>query len=333
MKGNAGGVAVARQPRFQEHFRRVAPTLSAPWRIAAAPVFPAEGPSLPEAAELFWRGCQSRRTEAEYRQCLLRFAAFAARRRVFRCAQLEPALLLAFQASQNSLAPSTRRHRAFVLRLFLRQLESANWCAGGLSQELFIPRLPRQYPRPGIPLLEQRRLLQGAADARSRALLWLLLATGARIGELLGASWADWQGDVLFLSGKTGTRAVPLSDPCRAALAEYLGQRGRYRPDAPLLMSRQGRLSRRQVGSLLRSCCQRAGLAPLSPHRLRHAAAARWLSHGIPVVVVAQMLGHARPSTTLDHYSSATATELLNGLTDDPLWTLEEPVGEAAPGD
>ncbi len=292
---------------------------------------PAEegGPGLIEAAELFWRGCQSRSTEAEYRQCLLRFCRFAERRRVLRCAELDVGLLLAFQASQNSLAASTRRHRGFVLRLFLRQLESANWCSPGLSQELFIPRLPRGYPRPGLPLSEQRRLLSSAPDARSRALLWLLLSTGARIGELLNASWGDWQGDVLFLCGKTGTRAVPISDSCRAVLSEYLLQRGRYRPDSPLLMSRQGGLSRRQARSLLRGCCERSGLPPLSPHRLRHAAAARWLSHGIPVVVVAQMLGHARPSTTLDHYSSATATELLVGLGADPLWGAE---GTLPPG-
>ncbi|MGH7640736.1 MAG: tyrosine-type recombinase/integrase, partial [Candidatus Dormibacteria bacterium] len=253
--------------RLQEHFRRVLPSLGSPWGVGVAPPAAEGGPSLIEAAELFWRGCQSKSTEAEYRQCLVRFCRFAGRRRVLRCAELEVGLLLAFQASQNSLAASTRRHRGFVLRLFLRQLESANWCSHGLSQELFIPRLPRRYPRPGLPLSEQRRLLGAAPDARSRALLWLLLSTGARIGELLSASWGDWQGDVLFLLGKTGTRAVPLSDPCRAVLTDYLGQRGRYRPDSPLLISRQGRLSRRQAGSLLRRCCERAGLPALSPHR------------------------------------------------------------------
>ncbi|MGH7642015.1 MAG: tyrosine-type recombinase/integrase [Candidatus Dormibacteria bacterium] len=293
---------------------------SPPWAAATHPDWGEIGPSLREAAELYWRSCQSRRTEEEYRRCLLGFCRFCERRGVRLSGDLEYGMLMSFQASQRHVAPSTRRHRAFILRIFLRRAEAASWCRAGLAEAIVIPRLPHRYPSPGMPLSEQRRLIAGAVDSRSRALVWLLLSTGARIGELLNANWSDWQGDLLFLTGKTGTRSVPLSDPCRRALAEYLETRGRYRPDGPLLISRQGRLSKRQTATLLKGCCERAGLPPLYPHRLRHAAAARWLSHGIPVVVVAQLLGHARPSTTLDHYSSATATELLRGLAADPLW-------------
>ncbi|NNM98053.1 MAG: site-specific integrase [Candidatus Dormibacteraeota bacterium] len=38
-------------------------------------------------------------------------------------------------------------------------------------------------------------------------------------------------------------------------------------------------------------------LQPVTPHRLRHSCAARWLSAGVPLALVALQLGHRRPST------------------------------------
>ena len=37
-------------------------------------------------------------------------------------------------------------------------------------------------------------------------------------------------------------------------------------------------------------------------HDLRHTAASLMLNHGIPVIVVSRMLGHSKPSITLDIY-------------------------------
>lgn len=37
-------------------------------------------------------------------------------------------------------------------------------------------------------------------------------------------------------------------------------------------------------------------------HDLRHTAASLMLNHGIPVLVVSKVLGHSKPSTTLDYY-------------------------------
>lgn len=68
----------------------------------------------------------------------------------------------------------------------------------------------------------------------------------------------------------------------------------------------------------------RAGRDPSGhPHRLRHSCAARSLSAGVPLALVAQQLGHRRPSTTLDHYSSLLPVDLERGIRADPL-LLEE---------
>ncbi len=47
---------------------------------------------------------------------------------------------------------------------------------------------------------------------------------------------------------------------------------------------------------------QAAGLPKIRFHDLRHTAASLMLNHDIPVLVVSRMLGHSRPSITLDVY-------------------------------
>jgi integrase len=43
-----------------------------------------------------------------------------------------------------------------------------------------------------------------------------------------------------------------------------------------------------------------AGLPKIRFHDLRHTAASLLLNHGVPVIVVSKMLGHSKPSITLD---------------------------------
>src|SRR5262252_9414344 len=50
---------------------------------------------------------------------------------------------------------------------------------------------------------------------------------------------------------------------------------------------------------------QRAGLAGVSLHGLRHTHASELLSAGAPITAVAERLGHASPNITLSIYSHA----------------------------
>ncbi|MHB8332165.1 MAG: tyrosine-type recombinase/integrase, partial [Candidatus Dormibacteria bacterium] len=167
---------------------------------------------------------------------------------------------------------------------------------------------------------DARKLLASALTWRDRALLWTLASTGARIGEVVHATVGDFDGQTLRLSGKTGTRSVPMGPGARGALLWYLRHRQPLDLAAPLFASREGQLSERQARDLVYNACRKAKLAPRGPHALRHAAATRWFRAGVPLVLVSATLGHARPSTTLDFYLDATAQDLARGLSADPLW-------------
>ncbi len=64
---------------------------------------------------------------------------------------------------------------------------------------------------------------------------------------------------------------------------------------------------------------KRAGVPKINFHGLRHTAASIMLSHKIPVVIVSRILGHSRPSTTIDiyyHFIPATNDEAVKLMDD-----------------
>jgi integrase/recombinase XerD len=157
-----------------------------------------------------------------------------------------------------------------------------------------------------------------AGPLRDRALLELLYGTGARISEAVGLDVddLDLSGEtrsasvaaVVRLSGKGGKqRIVPVGSYAREAVEAYLirarpalAQAARRGPASAALFlnARGGRLTRQGAWGALRAACARAGLAPVSPHTLRHSFATHLLDGGADVRVVQELLGHASVTTT-----------------------------------
>jgi integrase/recombinase XerD len=186
------------------------------------------------------------------------------------------------------------------------------------------PAPPRRLPR-AIPVADVERLLEAARSGsgprplRDRALLELLYATGARISEAtaLDIDDLDLPGVVLpatglpaavRLSGKGGKqRVVPVGSYARQALEHYLvrarpalaaAARQTSASPAVFLNARGGRLTRQGAWAVLRAAAQRAGIAEVSPHTLRHCFATHLLDGGADVRVVQELLGHASVTTT-----------------------------------
>ena len=113
---------------------------------------------------------------------------------------------------------------------------------------------------------------------------------------------------MLFVRGKGGReRMVPLSDPARQALAEWVthldaGRQAFAGDPDHLFPSRSGKghLSRVQFFNIIKAMAGRAGLdaATISPHTLRHAFATHLLAGGADLRAIQAMLGHADIATT-----------------------------------
>ena len=168
---------------------------------------------------------------------------------------------------------------------------------------------------------------QGAANA-----IRLLLLTGARRGEVLGATWDQfdleegvWTKAASFTKQKKLHR-VPLSAPARQLLAEIKAAAdasGSRFAQSPFVFP-----ARTTVGHMVelkapwRTICKAAGLDGVRVHDLRHSYASILASAGLSLPVIGALLGHTQPGTTARYAH----------LFDDPLRVATERVGAIVTG-
>jgi integrase/recombinase XerD len=145
-----------------------------------------------------------------------------------------------------------------------------------------------------------RRTLVGRRDY---AILLLLARLGLRAGEVaaIGLDDVDWRAGLLLIRGKGGRHdELPLPVDVGEALVSYLRRRPRCECRALFLRVTAPRtgLNRSTVGWVVRAACDRAGLARVGAHRLRHTAATEMLRQGASLVEIGQVLRHREQKTT-----------------------------------
>ena len=182
---------------------------------------------------------------------------------------------------------------------------------------------------------ELRRLLAAATGERLEGLWRLAVASGARRGELLGATWLGFspQAGTLTISQQVvPARGGLVLTPCKTK-----GSHRTIRLDeetvAALETHREAQLAERQLAAeaytdhdlifadelgqpinpqrltewfgKLRA---KAGIRPGRLHDVRHSHATHLLTRGVPVHVVSARLGHSSPVVTLSTYAHVLPT-------------------------
>jgi integrase len=203
------------------------------------------------------------------------------------------------------------------------------------------PRNPADAVKPPRPARRQmmvlapaqvRAIIEATAGTEIGTLYAMASHTGMRQGELLALRWRDVNleagrievnATLVRLSGRwtrgrpkseAGIRSIGMTETVRSMLRRHKilqAQRHlaslRHRPDDGTLIftDRWGdalngfHITERQFKPLLRTL----GLPPVRFHDLRHAFASLMLSRGVRVDLVSQMLGHSKPSMTLNIYA------------------------------
>jgi integrase len=188
---------------------------------------------------------------------------------------------------------------------------------------------------------ELRRLTEALAVHPNQAAanaIRLLLLTGACRGEVLGATWDQfdleegvWTKAASFTKQKKLHR-VPLSAPARQLLAEIKAAadgeaEGANREPSPFVFPAQ-RTARKGAGHLVEikgpwaDICKAAQLSGVRVHDLRHSYASILASAGLSLPVIGTLLGHTQPGTTARYAH----------LFDDPLRAAMERVGAILTG-
>lgn len=222
--------------------------------------------------------------------------------------QATRAKLRAWQIQEEKgKAPSTGARGTATVRSFYRYLMQEDLLARNPAEHLQTPKVsPDTHTAPLTPQQTARLLeVAKAHSATARRLVALLLGCALRISEAVEATTEDVttkdEHRVLKVLGKgSRLRLVPLSPLVLELLAPF--------PDSgPLITGPQGGpLDRRNAARLLRTLEPLALIPPkqLRPHVLRHTAATLALDSGAPVQKVADLLGHATPSTTMRYEQS-----------------------------
>ena len=165
-----------------------------------------------------------------------------------------------------------------------------------------VERNPRQVPTRFLSREEigkLHRVLDGQIRDSSREqadIIRLLLLTGCRRSEILRLRWSEVDRDRLVLAdGKTGPRIVPLNTQARRILER------RPRGTNPFVFPSPRDPARPRSRNLAFWYRARndAGIEDVRLHDLRHTHASHAVLNGVPVPVVARLLGHSDIRTTL----------------------------------
>jgi site-specific recombinase XerD len=167
-------------------------------------------------------------------------------------------------------------------------------------------RLPRYLPENDCQRLDafvQARLDSPDPLIRLENACFLVLAhTGLRASECvyLQVGDLDLTGRRLVIRQAKGRkeRAVYLSETAALALARYLGDTPRP-ANAPLWVRPNGRpIKYEWLLARMTALGQAAGVAEVTPHRLRHSLATRLLNAGMDITRIQKLLGHTQLRTT-----------------------------------
>lgn len=159
------------------------------------------------------------------------------------------------------------------------------------------------------------RILGCCKRPLQKTLINLILDTGLRASEIAGITLQDLEEDRVRVTGKTGTRFVPISPAVREMVRQQLPFR-----------------DRRYLYNTMRKPIRRAGVTSGGLHLLRHTFALHWVMGGGDVFSLQRIMGHTDITTTRIYVEMAMSDVLQQHGQYSPALRLpaEPPSNEAA---
>ncbi len=231
----------------------------------------------------------------------------------------------------QGLSPKTIVEHHRVISTILTQAVKEQLVPSNMAQRATPPKIPKKE----MITLERediQKILEALEEVplKWQVLVYLLLTTGARRGEIMGLRWprVEWDNSRLYLcenrvytptSGaisttlKTGeSRYVSIGPHMIDLLRRWQQEQAELFakleivPSDYVLTAENGQpMHPDSPTDWLAKFSKRHGLPKLHPHLFRHTQASLLIAQGVDILTVSKRLGHAKVSTTLDIYSHA----------------------------
>ncbi len=213
-------------------------------------------------------------------------------------------------------ARSSLSRRTTTIRLFTKWAVKNKYLAKDVGSTLVTPKGHRTLP--DVLEIEDAKIAMDSMATRAAeeetplslrdvAIVEMLYATGARVGELCGLDLndVDYDRQTIKVLGKGNKeRTIPLGNPAVRALTLWLKQ-GRDQiatansGSAVFIGARGKRIDQRAVRTVVYEALSAIeGIERMGPHALRHSAATHLLEGGADLRTVQEILGHASLATT-----------------------------------
>ncbi len=207
--------------------------------------------------------------------------------------------------------PKSVSRKLNAVKTFFRWLIAEKHSVANPSEYVSHPKIESTMPKFLSPI-EYRALRDVVRDdIRITAIVEIVLQTGMRISEVANLKVEDLKGDNLIVEpyATQPQRTVPLNKPAKEALDEYMKTREGINSQY-VFVSKNGKpLAIRNIRAAIDRYVHKAGIPQYSVNDLRTTFIVENLKDGVDLVLLSQVVGHKRLSTTERYLTLAEVKE------------------------
>ncbi len=268
---------------------------------------------LPKFIESLKEKGRSPATILAYRSDLEQLIDFLIKRSKVFPEQIRPDDLDSFRDTllADKYTPKSVSRKLNAVKTFFRFMITQNFITSDPSSTVAHPKIQSSLPKFLTPI-EYRALRDVVrGDVRIAAIVELILQTGLRISEVAAIKLTDVKDSEIRIEAYATQleRTVPLNKSGKDALNSYLGIRPKI-DSAYVFISKNGKpLAVRNIRASIARYMQRAELPTYSVNDLRTTFMVENIKNGVDLVLLSQVSGHKRLSTTERYLELAQVTE------------------------
>ena len=211
----------------------------------------------------------------------------------------------------QKFTPKSVSRKLNAVKTFFRWMVENNYVTTDLSKSVSHPKVDSSMPKFLTPI-EYRALRDVVkSDSRISAMIELILQSGLRISEVANVKMANLTDSQIKIEGYATQpeRITPLNKPAKDALDKYLIDRPKIESEY-IFISKTGKpIAVRNIRASVDRFIQKAELPKYSVNDLRTTFIVENIKNGVDLILISQVTGHKRLSTTERYLSLANVKE------------------------